>query len=173
MKILKIAAAALCVCFLFTAAYAANTTAGSVTDPLVTLSYLNNTFTRQVQDMVDQTVNERKAEMEQSLRTILAGSGGAGMSAPSSENALFSVVTLNQGQTLEGDVGCEVMLRVGSAVCGSDDSVGLIDTTSGGVLGSGQALSANHLYMVTISTRRVTATAPTVKVLVRGPYTIW
>ena len=166
MKKLKIAAAAACVCFLLTAAYAAS--AGGPDDPLVTLSYLNGTFTSQVKDMVDQTVNQRKAEMEQSLNSILAGYGGSGASAGS----VFTVVTLTQGQSLVGDVGCEVMLRVGTAVCGSTDSVGLIDTTSGGVLGNGQALVTNHLYMVTISTRRVTATSGTVKVLARGPYSI-
>ena len=171
MKMLKIAAAALCVCFLFSAAYAANTGAGSQSDPLVTLSYLNGTYTKQVRDMVDQAVSERRAEMEQSLKDILAGNGG-GAALPSTGGSTFTVVTLAQGQSLVGDVGCEVMLRVGSALCGSEDSVGLIDTTSGSVLGNGQALAANHLYMVTISTRRVTATAPTVKVLARGPYSI-
>ena len=168
MKTWKIAAAALCVCFLFTAAYAAGTSPGSQTDPLVTLSYLNGTYTKQVKDMVDQTVTARKAEMEQSLKSILSGQGGA--SAPSA--GAFTVVTLTQGQSLVGEVGCEVMLRVGSAACVSPDSVGLIDTTAGSVLGNGQALSANHLYMVTISSRSVTATAPTVKVLARGPYSI-
>ena len=131
MKKWKIAAAALCLCFLFTAAYAANATPGGQTDPLVTLSYLNGTYTRQVKDLVDQTVTARKAEMEQALRNILAGQGGT--SAPSGSGSVFTVVTLNQGQSLVGDVGCEVMLRVGSATCGASDSVGLIDTTSGGV----------------------------------------
>ena len=169
MKLWKIAMAVLCVCFLFSAAYAAN--AGGQNDPLVTLSYLNGTYTQQVKNMVDQAVTQRKVEMEQSLRNILAGSGGT-VSTPSGGNGVFTVVTLSQGQTLVGDVGCEVMLRVGSAVCGSADSVGLIDTTAGSVLGNGQALAANHLYMVTISPRRVTATAGTVRVLARGPYTI-
>ena len=170
MKKWKIAAAALCLCFLFTAAYAANATPGGQTDPLVTLSYLNGTYTRQVKDLVDQTVTARKAEMEQALRNILAGQGGT--SAPSGSGSVFTVVTLNQGQSLVGDVGCEVMLRVGSATCGASDSVGLIDTTSGGVLGTGAALSQNHLYMVTIAPRWITASSATVKVLVRGPYPI-
>lgn len=171
MKKWKIGLAALCVCFLFTAAYAANAAPGSQTDPLVTLSYLNGTFTTQVKTMVDQTVNERQAELEQSLKNILAGNGAAA-ALPSAGGSVFTVVTLSQGQSLVGDVGCEVMLRVGSALCGAPDSVGLIDTTSGSVLGSGQALQTNHLYMVTISGRSVTAAAPTVKVLARGPYTI-
>ena len=71
-----------------------------------------------------------------------------------------------------GDVGFEVMLRVGTAVCGSSDSVGLIDTTSGSALANGEGLQTNHLYMATISPRWVTATAPVVKVLARGPYSI-
>ena len=169
MKKWKIAAAALCVCFLFTAAYAAGSNPGSQTDPLVTLSYLNGTYTKQVKDMVDQTVTVRKGEMEQSLKSILAGQGGT--AAPGA-NGVFTVVTLSQGQSLVGDVGCEVMLRVGGALCAGQDSVGLIDTTSGGVLVGGEALKTNHLYMVTIGPRAVTANAPTVKVLARGPYSV-
>ena len=69
MKKWKIAAAAVCVCLLFTAAYAAG--AGSANDPLVTLSYLNTTFSKQVQGMVDQTVDQRRAEMEDALAKVL------------------------------------------------------------------------------------------------------
>ena len=168
MKKWKMAAAAVCVCFLITAAYAAN--AGGANDPLVTLSYLNSTFTKQVQTMVDQAVSQRKTEMEQALDKLITGQGG--QTTPSGSGSAFSVVTLTQGQTLVGDVGCEVMLRVGTATCGTTDSVGLIDTTAGTNLGNGGALVTNHLYMVTISTRSVKATSGTVKVLVRGPYTI-
>jgi len=169
MKKLKIAAAVLCVCFLFTAAYAANSNPGGQGDPLVTLSYLSGTYTRQVKDLVDQTVTARRAELEQSLKNILAGGGG--LSTPS-ETGVFTVVTLSQGQALVGEVGCEVMLRVGSASCAGGDSVGLIDTTSGSVLAGGRPLVANHLYMVTIGPRSVTAASGTVKVLARGPYSI-
>ena len=143
---------------------------GGQTDPLVTLSYLNGTYTKQVKDMVDQTVSQRKAEMEQSLKNILAGQGGTGTGTVSSD--AFTVVTLSQGQSLVGQVGCEVMLRIGAASCVSEDSVGLIDTTAGSVLGNGQALAVNHLYMVTIAPRSVKAASSTVKVLARGPYSI-
>ena len=156
MKKWKIALAAVCVCFLFTVAYAAG--AGGVDDPLVTKSYLDGPFLEQVRSLVDRTVEERKAELEEALE-------------PDS-GYVFKVVTLSKGQTLEGDVGCEVMLRIGSAVCGSPESVGLIDTTGGTVLEDGEALVTNHLYMVTISTRTVTAVSGTVKVLARGPYTV-
>ena len=156
MKKWKIALAAVFVCFLVSVAYAA--TAGGADDPLVTKSYLDGPFLEQVRAMVDQAVSEQKAELE-----ALLDQGGGNV---------FKVVTLSQGQVLEGDVGCEVMLRIGAATCGSPDSVGLIDTTDGTVLGNGGALVTNHLYMVTISTRTVTATSGTVKVLARGPYTV-
>ncbi len=171
----KIAAAAVCVLFLVTVAYAA--TAGSQSDPLVTLSYLNNVFTGKVGTMVDQAVTDRQTQIQEDLdkeiqewdakvKEAINDSGQGG-------SAVFSVVTLNKGQTLVGDVGCEIMLRVGTATCGAGGSAtGLIDVTGGGTLGDGKALVTNHLYMVTISTRSVTATSATVKVLVRGPYTV-
>ena len=163
MKKWKIALAAACVCFLFTVAYSANASAGGSNDPLVTKSYLDGPFLRQVQTLVDQAVDARKAELEQAA----LGQGGG-----SAVGNVFTVVTLGKGQTLVGDVGCEVMLRIGTATCGTTDSVGLIDTTAGTTLGGGGALVTNHLYMVTISTRSVTATSGTVKVLARGPYTV-
>ena len=162
MKKWKIALAAACVCFLFTVAYAANANAGGQGDPLVTKSYLDGPFLKQVQSLVDQAVEARKTELEQA----------AGQSGATAAGNVFKVVTLSQGKTLVGDVGCEIMLRIGTAVCHTSDSVGLIDTTAGTNLGNGGALVTNHLYMVTISTRSVTATSGTVKVLVRGPYTV-
>ena len=82
------------------------------------------------------------------------------------------MVTLNEGQTLTGGVGCEVMLRVGSAVCVAPSAPGLIDETTAGTLNNGGALAQNHLYMMTIENRAVRATAATTKLLVRGTYTL-
>ena len=82
------------------------------------------------------------------------------------------LVTLNEGQTLTGGVGCEVMLRVGSAVCVSPSDPGLVDETTASTLANGGALAQNHLYMMTIEGRGVRATAGTVKVLARGSYTV-
>lgn len=128
---------------------------GSATDPLITLSYLNETFMGQIMDRVDQKIAQRNSGLGQS---------GAGME--------FSVVTLSKGQVLTGDIGCEVMLRVGSATCVAASTPGLVDETSGSTLSGGGALAANHLYMMTVENRGVKAGADTVKLLVRGTYTI-
>ncbi len=90
----------------------------------------------------------------------------------SEANGGFVLVTMKKGETLKGTVGTEVMLRVGTATCTASSAPGLIDTTSAGSIDNGAALSKNHLYMMTIEERGVKATAATVKVLVRGTYTV-
>ena len=90
----------------------------------------------------------------------------------SEANGGFVLVTMKKGETLKGSVGTEVMLRVGTATCTASSAPGLIDTTSAGSIDNGAALSKNHLYMMTIEERGVKATAATVKVLVRGTYTV-
>lgn len=138
--------------------------AGSSGDPLVTLSYLNDTFLNTVLQKVDQKIAARNSQIAQQLGGQAVGGTGSA--------ATFTVVTLSSGQTLTGDIGCEVMLRVGTATCVSPSAPGLIDETTAGTLNSGGALAQNHLYMMTIEGRGVKATAATTKLLVRGTYTI-
>ena len=128
---------------------------GSATDPLVTLSYLNDVFLGQIMTKVDQKIAARNSQ-------LLQQSGGVE----------FAVVTLSKGQVLTGDIGCEVMLRVGTASCVSPSNPGLIDETTAASLNNGGALAANHLYMMTIEGRGVKAGSDTTKLLVRGSYTI-
>lgn len=137
--------------------------AGTADDPLVTLSYLNETFLAAVQKRIDEAVSSRNA----SLTAYIDGKLGSAGTASS-----FAVVTIPAGKTLVGDIGCEVMLRVGGATCVSPSTPGLIDETTGGTLENGKALVKNHLYMMTIEGRGVKAGSGTVKVLVRGSYTI-
>ena len=139
--------------------------AGTADDPLVTLSYLNETFLAAVQKRIDEAVASRNA----SLTAYIDGKLGGGSAGTASS---FAVVTIPAGKTLVGDIGCEVMLRVGSAACVSPSSPGLIDETTGGTLENGKALAKNHLYMMTVEGRGVKAGSGTVKVLVRGSYTI-
>lgn len=138
--------------------------AGSSGDPLVTLSYLNETFLNTVLQRVDQKISARNSQIAQQL----GGQAGGGTGSA----ATFTVVTLSSGQTLTGDVGCEVMLRVGTASCVSPSSPGLIDETTAGTLANGGALTQNHLYMMTVEGRGVKAASATTKLLVRGSYTV-
>ena len=135
---------------------------GSSDDPLVTLSYLNDTFLDTILTKVDQKIAARNSQIAQQM----------GGQSTSGTTAAFTVVTLSKGQVLTGDIGCEVMLRVGTASCVSPSSPGLIDESAAVTLNNGGALVQNHLYMMTIEGRGVKATAATTKLLVRGTYTI-
>lgn len=149
--------------------------AGGSDDPLVSRGYLEKIFAPSVYEKVDKAVQDNEAALKAELnKTIEEWDKKLQASSPSQggDSASFKVVTLSKGQTLTGQVGCEVMLRIGTAVCVTDYSPGLIDTTDGSTLDNGAALQTNHLYMVTIPTRGVKATSNTVKVLARGSYTI-
>lgn len=152
--------------------------AGDRTDPLITMSYLNQTvvpailtevenktqdYQQQLVDKLDEAVRDYSAKMEAALA---AQQGSAGKSST------YAVVTLNKDQQLDMDIGGEVMLRIGTAQCISPSAPGLIDMTSGSGVNNGAALKVNHLCMATIAGRSVKATANTVKLLVRGGYTI-
>ena len=96
--------------------------AGTSSDPLVTLSYLNEKFLPQILSEVDkktasreQTLSSKlteqvKSETQAFEQKYSASSGNASGGTAAS----FTVVTLNQGQILYMGVGCEAMLRTGS-----------------------------------------------------------
>ena len=138
--------------------------AGTNQDPLVTLSYLKETFMGDILKKVDEKIAARNSQIAQQLEGEITGGSGVADT--------FTVVTLSQGQVLTGGIGCEVMLRVGTAACVSPSAPGLIDESNAGVLNNGGALVQNHLYMMTIEGRGVKATAATTKLLVRGAYSI-
>ena len=136
---------------------AAAGTAGSSSDPLVTLS------SKELRAQVDAGIKR----LEEKYGSQTSGEGASAGTADS-----FVVVTMTNGQVLYGAIGCEVMLRVGTAAVVSPSSPGLIDSTGGTTLDNGAGLTKNHLYMMTISDRGVKATAATTKLLVRGTYEV-
>lgn len=167
-QIWKIAAAVVCVCLLVTVAFAAFGGAGSQTDPLVTLSYLNGIFTPKVQSMVDQTVLNQQAQNKTELDNAVTNWDNqirqaiqqAGVSGSSSVS--YTTVTLQPGQMLLVAEGCEIILRSGIAGWVSEEAQ-LLDTTGAADLASGKTLTANHLYLTTgngVVTAAVTSSAP-------------
>lgn len=161
---------------------AAAGTAGSSSDPLVTLSYLNEKFLPELMTRVDEKLaartdtasKELRAQVDADIKQLEEKYGSQtsneGASAGTADS--FVVVTMTNGQVLYGAIGCEVMLRVGTASVVSPSSPGLIDSTGGTTMDNGAGLTKNHLYMMTISDRGVKATAATTKVLVRGTYEV-
>ena len=147
--------------------------AGSQSDPLVSLSYLESTYTDTLLKKADSVLQSRNEELEKALTEKVAelkesaSSGGVDTGSASS----YAAVTLAKGQTLTGGVGTEVLLRQGTASCAAASAPGLVDVTGGGELQNGGALTANHLYLMTAEGRGVTASSD-VTLLVRGTYTL-
>jgi len=147
---------------------------GEQSDPLVTLSYLNTSAIPQIIAKVEESAANRQAELAKLFEGQVAqyrkdaAAGGAG----SSGSASYVLVSLAKGQALVPEVGCELLLRVGTMTVSAPEAPALIDVTGGGSLNTGASLEKNHLYMATIAGRTVQATADTVKVLVRGSYTV-
>ncbi len=155
---------------------AAVATGGGKKDPLVTLSYLEDTVVPEILSKLTTDTKklnkDLKADLaaqidiyEDDMEKLLKSGSTAGSDT-------YVLVTLAAGQTMSLDVGCELMLRVGSATVNAATSPALIDVTTGKNVEPGVSLEKNHLYMATISDRTLTPTAETVKLLVRGGYTV-
>ena len=157
--------------------------AGTSSDPLVTLSYLNDKFLPQVLSDVDKKAASREKELSGKLTEQVKSEtkafeqkygGSAGTSSGSSTGTAsgFAVVTLEKGQILYLGLGSEALLRTGSGVCVAASSPGLVDETGGTLLSGGEALQKNHLYMASIDSHGVQAGASGTKLLVRGGYSV-
>ncbi|MGO4346860.1 hypothetical protein AB4Z45_15365 [Paenibacillus sp. MCAF9] len=98
-------------------------TPGSVEDPVVTKSYV-----------------------DEQLAKLSGGTPGGGTTTPVEDTAL-EVVTVPAGKTLMAGQGTEVIVRVGKAIAYSSDASGIADLTGGTDLTKGKAVPTNHLLL--------------------------
>lgn len=126
---------------------------GSQEDPLITKSYVDSV-------LVPQLEQEFAAQLEAQMPDSPESSGD------------FAVLTLTTGDKVVCGVGCEIILRVGSAMATGNEVPAMVDTTSGSSFNAGTYLMANHLCIVTIEGNGFTATSDVTKVLIKGDYTV-
>ncbi len=126
---------------------------GTESDPLVAKSYLDEVL---------------RPELEAELQTSLDAAAGEMRAA----NGEFTLLSLNNGQSVTCAVGCEILLRLGSARASGASEPALVDTTAGATVSNGTALSANHLYLVSIAGNGFTAAQNGTAVLISGSYTV-
>ncbi len=173
---------------------------GSSEDPLVSKSYIEDVVKPAILKDIDGVIADKKIEfdsaaalkLQQAKQEIdekfeqmteeLASSDSVDEIASKAAQQVLSelssnsaeewkVITLASGQTVTCEVGCQIILRLGAANCVSSGTVGLVNLTDGTVLQNGGALSANHLYIVTINGRGLRASGQTT-ILIKGSYTI-
>ena len=146
---------------------------GDQSDPLVTLSYLNQTAIPQIVKQVEESAAVKQAELTKAftaqINQYLQQGGAVGGSLGGSSS--YTLVSMSSGQVMSLGVGCEALPRVGTVTVTADSAPALIDMTSGGTVNTGASLTRNHLYLCTIPDRSLTASGD-VKLLVRGTYSI-
>ena len=150
---------------------AALATGGDQSDPLVTLSYLNQTAIPQIVKQVEDKTALKQKELEQAFTDQINQYRQQGGQNSSSGSASYSLVSMTSGQVMSLGVGCEILPRIGTITVKANTTPALIDLSTGGTVNSGASLTKNHLYMATIADRTLTASGD-VKLLVRGSYTI-
>ena len=163
------------IAFVSGASILAASTFGTSSDPLVTLSYLTNKLKPEIMSAVSADIEEAKDSFTSELDDTVSGfqadidaqSGGTS----GGETDTFTLVTLSKGQSVLCSVGTELLLRIGTATA-VGSSPAMVDFTTGTTLSSGGSVETNHMYMVTIQGNGFTATSATVKILIRGTYTI-
>ena len=124
---------------------------GSNDDPLISLSYLNN------------SIEQVKAYIDTKISNI---SGGT-----SSSNEL-KVIEVNQGQFLIGYTGTEIILRGGKGKAVVSELGGLTDVTAGNDIGKDVAIPPNHLLIVPRDDGRGIYATTDAIFMVRGMYDI-
>lgn len=140
-------------------AYSA-TLLGTQDDPLITLSYLEEILRPELVKQAQETAEKKADELKDSFAESLSKAGK--LTAET-----YTEVGLVSGQLLTGDVGCEIILREGTATATGS----LVDTSGGVAAGSGSGISENHLYLVAASGQGVSASSD-VTLLVRGSFSV-
>lgn len=140
---------------------------GSVSDPVVTKSYVDEQIKQQVQAAV----------------AALKDTGGISTPSPTPSatptsnggSAAVASIKLEAGQTLFLDAGADLIVRTGKVLAVSTDTNGIPDVTSGKDILPGAAVDTNHLLVFPREGRGVKPDPKSkedIYVVIRGGYEI-
>jgi len=130
--------------------YAADTTPGTSTDPVVTKAY------------VDKVVSELKEELK----------GSSAVSSDAAVSSQWEVVFAESGKTIIGGQGTQMILRSGSAKITLQGPDGVSDLTGAGDLKDGVKVERNHLLLFPRADGRGIKITADAYVMVLGSYEI-
>lgn len=133
-------------------AYAA-TNYGTESDPLITLSYLNEVLKPQLVQTYTQQTKDSLAKLESRME--------------GEKNGAYVPVELKANQTMSCQAGCEFLARSGEAYV----TAGILNVTEGKELAANDWLMKHHLYMAVGDSAEVKANSD-LYLMVRGDYTI-
>lgn len=152
---------------------------GSVNDPLITKSYVDQVVAGQVKtelekqlqgqlEQLDKLLADKQKEMDdkiaqfqKQLDALISKAGG------------MTVVELEPNQTMYADPGATFIVRNGTTIAVSTDANGIPDVTGGKDLMDGTPIELNHMLIFPREGRGIKSThSSTVFVMVTGGYTV-
>lgn len=167
---------------------------GSQSDPLVTLSYIEEVLLPETKETVDEQIEEYLEDYEdllseqsddlenyidKKLRSFASGDVDEDLideiaaliveenDLSAVSNAPWAVITVPAGGTVVCEPGVQVVVRSGQATCSS----AMVDLSNGETLANGKKLVLNHMY-VTDAVGQGFVSAQGCTVLISGGYTI-
>jgi hypothetical protein len=143
---------------------------GSIDDPLVTKSYID----QRMGELVKQEVAAQLKLNPQATATVAPTPTATPSPTPAS--AGLTVVELKIGQTLYAAAGTELIVRSGKVLAVSNDENGIPDVTSGTDISANSAIQLNHLLIFPREGRGIKPDPKNqsdIFVMVRGNYTIY
>lgn len=143
----------------------ASASTGTVNDPLITKSYLD----QQIAELVAKEISKQSGGAVTTTPAPTSQPAGRGTESE------LKVVQLQNGQTLFAKAGTEIIVRTGKTVAVSTDGDGIPDVTSGKDLAAGTAIDLNHLLIFPRDGRGIKPAAKSeaaIYVMVRGGYSI-
>lgn len=148
--------------------------AGDATDPVVSLSYLDEVFGPAMEEQSRDLVDKGLAGTYASQFSVLADTIGAhrlsAARADSASKSAEGTVLLKKGDLFTAAPGTQVQLKDGSVAAGTSY---LIDVTNGKAVPKGSSLQKKILYMMSDSqTGDLTVASETAELYVSGVYTL-
>ncbi len=135
-------------CVALLGAGAAYALGGSASDPLISLDYLDSTYTDTVLDKADDLLDASdSAVMDTALAELEARLAAIGASAGAEKALSFVDHRFKEDDLLIAGSGTSVILLAGSAEALFESGT-LVDVTTGKTVASGTALTPQHRYMV-------------------------
>ena len=121
-------------------------TPGSEGDPIVSLSYIEDTLIPRIQQMIDKS------------------SGTEALS--------YEIVNVPAGKSVICSAGTEMILRMGTCTIIGTQKGGVSDVTMGYDLSDGTGVQGNHLLIVPLDDGRGVRTSTDCLIMIKGGYTI-
>ncbi len=145
-------------------------------DPLISFSYLNDIFKKEILGEVDARFDELQSALDEYLDNLQLPE----VSVPTdpddpveTASSAWDIIELKNGEAVYAVSSCEIILRSGTAVCIAPDAKQGIADLTGFEIFNGESIPRDRLCMIPRGDGRgIKATHESVFVMIRGEYTI-